>query len=182
MFVSEWGFTGTVEEISAVWGDMTEGELMYVPMPRDPNGDGNYYLESYPNGYCIIKGCDNPDGVALLVSCMRFKVLDPTVVDIDRRLLEEVYLWNKDMLDMHDYLIDLVNTSESLIMSYDAGMGDTVNNAVSNIEGFSHSQNISSWAQVKEAYGDSLQYGIDELNKTIDDFIAAGGNVEAQYP
>ena len=180
--VSEWGFTGTVEEISAVWGDMTEGELMYVPMPRDPNGDGNYYLESYPNGYCIIKGCDNPDGVALLVSCMRFKVLDPTVVDIDRRLLEEVYLWNKDMLDMHDYLIDLVNTSESLIMSYDAGMGDTVNNAVSNIEGFSHSQNISSWAQVKEAYGDSLQYGIDELNKTIDDFIAAGGNVEAQYP
>ena len=70
--VSEWGFTGTVEEVSAVWGDMEAGELMYVPLPRDPNGDGNYYLESYPNGYCIVKNCKNPDGVALLVSCMRF--------------------------------------------------------------------------------------------------------------
>ena len=180
--VSEWGFTGTVDEISAVWGDMRDGELMFVPMPRDPNGDGNYYLESSPNGYCIIKGCANPEGVALLVSCMRFKTIDPTVVDIDRKLLQEVYLWNQDMLDMHDYLMDLVNKSDHLIMSYDAGMGDTLNDTVGTIEGFAHSRNASTWAQVKEANGEKLLYGIDELNKTVDDFIAAGGNVEAQYP
>ena len=180
--VSEWGFTGTVEDVSARWGDMADGELMFVPLPRDPNGDGNYYLESYPHGYCIIKSCRNPDGVALLVSCMRFKVLDPTVVSIDRRLLEEKYLWTQEMLDMHDYLINIVNTSNNLIMSYDAGMGNIVGDAVGDIEGFSHSMNPQSWAQVKEANGDRLQYGIDELNATIDAFIAAGGDVDAQYP
>ena len=180
--VAEWGFTDTVDEIAAVWGDMRDGELMFVPMPRDPNGDGNYYLESYPNGYCIIKSCKNPDGVALLVSCMRFKAIDPTVVDIDRKLLEEKYLWSEDMLDMHDYLMDLVNESDALIMSYDAGMGDQVNSIVANIEGFSHSSSVQSWAQVKEANADVLQSSIDELNKTIDDFIASGGDVEAQMP
>ena len=126
---------------------MTEGELMFVPLPRDPNGDGNYYLESSPNGYCIIKSCKNPDGVALLVSCMRFKAIDPTVVDIDRKQLKEVYLWNQDMLDMHDYLQNLVDTSDYLIMSYDAGMGDMINDTVGTIEGFSHSRNVSTWAQ-----------------------------------
>lgn len=180
--VSEWGFTGTVEEISAVWGDMTEGELMFVPLPRDPNGDGNYYLESSPNGYCIIKSCKNPDGVALLVSCMRFKAIDPTVVDIDRKQLKEVYLWNQDMLDMHDYLQNLVDTSDYLIMSYDAGMGDMINDTVGTIEGFSHSRNVSTWAQVKEANADKLQYAIDELNATVDAFIASGGEVNAQNP
>lgn len=180
--VAEWGFTGTVDEIGAVWGDMTEGDLMFVPMPRDPNGDGNYYLESYPNGYCIIKSCKNPDGVALLVSCMRFKAIDPTVIDIDRKLLEEKYLWTEDMLAMHDYLIELVNSSDALIMSYDAGMGNVVNSTVENIEGFSHLSEVQSWAQVKEANSDKLQVAIDELNSTIDDFIASGGNVEAQYP
>lgn len=180
--VSEWGFTGPVNEISSVWGDMKDNELMFVPLPRDPDGDGNYYLESYPNGYCIIKSCDNPDGVALLVSCMRFKAIDPTVVDIDRKLLKETYLWNQDMLDMHDYLKDLVNKSNALIMSYDAGMGDPVNKTVESIEGFSHSSSVQSWAQVKEANGDKLQYAIDELNTTIDGFIASGGDVDAQYP
>ena len=89
-----------------------------------PTATATYYLESSPNGYCIIKSCKNPDGVALLVSCMRFKAIDPTVVDIDRKQLKEVYLWNQDMLDMHDYLQNLVDTSDYLIMSYDAGMGD----------------------------------------------------------
>ena len=83
---------------------------------------------------------------------------------------------------MHDYLLDLVNTSDALIMSYDAGMGDQVNTIVGNIEGFSHASNAQSWAQVKEANSDTLVNAIDELNKTIDEFIASGGEVEAQYP
>lgn len=180
--VPEWGFTDTVDEISAVWGDMRDGELMFVPMPRDPNGDGTYYLESYPNGYCIIKSCDNPEGVALLVSCMRFKAIDPTVIDIDRKFLEELYLWTPDMLEMHDYLIDLVNKSDELIMSYDEGMGSQVNGIVGNIEGFAHSSSVQSWAQVVSANRNSLQNSIDDLNGVIDAFIAAGGDVETQMP
>lgn len=78
--------------------------------------------------------------------------------------------------------MELVNSSDALIMSYDAGMGDQVNSAVENIEGFAHSSSVQSWAQVKEATADNLQYYIDELNKTIDEFIASGGDVETQYP
>lgn len=38
----------------------------------------------------------------LLSMCERFKILDPTVIDIDIKQLKEVYLWNQEMLDMND--------------------------------------------------------------------------------
>ncbi len=96
-------FTGPVEEISAVWGDITENELMFVPLPRYQNGDGNYYLTSIPQGYMIVTGAQNPEGVALLASCERFKIIDPTVISIDRKQLKETYLWTDEMLDMYDH-------------------------------------------------------------------------------
>lgn len=116
-------FTGPVETISAVFGDITENELMFVPLPRDPQGDGYYYTESSASGYCIVAGASNPEGVALLAACDRFKVLDPTVVNIDRRQKEEIYLWTDEMLDMWDECYRL-STTGNVIVTYDAGIGD----------------------------------------------------------
>lgn len=98
----KWAFTGPVDDMSAIWGDIAAGELMFVPIPRNPNGDGKYYLGGQPVGYHIISGAANPDGVVLLSMCERFKILDPTVIDIDIKQLKEVYLWTQEMLDMND--------------------------------------------------------------------------------
>lgn len=56
---------------------MNNEEVMIVPVPRDPNGDGQYYIDSIPVGYCLVKGAKNPEGVALLSMCERFKIVDP---------------------------------------------------------------------------------------------------------
>ncbi len=164
-----WVFTGTVDEISNIWGDLTEGELMFVPVPRDPNGDGLYYTETTPTGYCLVKGAENPEGAALLASCDRFKVLDPTVVSFDRRQLEETYLWTEEMLSMYDECYRLANTDNTMV-AFDAGYGDKIYNIVGECEGIAGQKEPSTWAQVKEKYSESLEYYIGELNKQVEEF------------
>ncbi len=166
----DWGFTGPVEEISNVWGDVTANEIMFCPMPRDDNGDGVYYTESNASGYLIVSGADNPEGVALLASCDRFKVLDPTVVNIDKRQKEETYLWTKEMLDMWQTCYDLAAKAENVIIVYDNGLGDKLGSVVSNYESNGHIQNAETWAQLKEANNEKLSFYVDEINTMIAEY------------
>ena len=159
-------FTAPVEEISNVWGDITANELMFCPAPRDPNGDGGYYTECYPSGYCIVSGSDNPEGVVLFSSCERFKILDPTVVKIDLKQKKEIYLWTQEMLDMHETCYNLA-CSGNYIVPYDAGLGDKLSGVVDAFENNGHTQDATTWAQLKEANSEKLAYYLDELNDQL---------------
>ena len=165
-----WVFTGTVEEISNLWGDMTQNELMFVPLPRDPDGDGRYVTESIPNAYGLVKGAENPEAVALLASCDRFKVLDPTVVSIDRRQLEEIYLWTDEMLAMYDTCVEIANSGSDVIVAYDAGLGTKLSSIVGEIEGTAFQSEAQSWAQLKEKYGEQMDYYVADLNSQMAEF------------
>ena len=165
-------FTGPLDEMSAIWGDIEGGELMFVPLPRDNNGDGTYYIATSPSGYCIVQGAENPEGVALFAACERFKIIDPTVVSIDRKQLEETYKWSDEMLAMWDICYELCNNSEVAIIKYGEGYGSKLYSSINALENLAHrdiSETIT-WAQGKEKHGDSLSYYIDELNKDILEF------------
>ncbi len=165
-------FTGPVEDMSNIWGDIEAGELMFCPVPRDPNGDGKYYINCSPNGYALVKGGENHAGAALLASCDRFKILDPTVISIDRRNLEEVYLWTDEMLEMWDICYDIANKSDGVIFSYN--FGDRVNSYVSTFYDTAHMAEASTWAQLKESTSEALVYYVSELNTQVEEFIAKG--------
>lgn len=169
--VGTWGFTGTVEEISAVWGDVTEGEVMFCPLPRDEAGDGNYYCSVKPTGYCIISGASNPDGVALLAACERFKVLDPTVVSIDEKQLRETYLWTEEMLEMYDICHDAAN-SEYVSVEYNDGLGTKLADSAGECKRIGRKATAQTWAQLKEKYSEQVIYYINELNSDIAEYVA----------
>ncbi len=165
-------FTGPVEEISAIWGDITANELMFVPLPRYENGDGVYYLTSIPKGYMIVTGAENPEGVALLAACERFKIIDPTVVSIDRKQLKETYLWTNEMLDMYDHCYELAQ--KNISMYYNGNFTDSLNSAYNSFrDGVARSATPTSWAQLKEQHTDSFEYYIEEQNALIDDYISS---------
>ncbi len=172
-----WAFTGTVESISAVWGDMSAEELMFAPMPRDPAGDGNYYIQAQAQGYTIIKGAENPHGVALYAMCERFKIVDPTVISIDERQLKEIYLWTDEMLQMYAECKRLSERGDSTIMEYGSGVGDSISKIVGNLKSLSRTSadNVSTWAQGKERNMDALNYYLDELNANIEEYMAENG-------
>ncbi len=165
--VEKWGFTDTVENINQVWGDIEAEELMFCPMPRSENGDGNYYLASQPCGYHIISGASNPEGVALYTQCERFKILDPTVIDIDRKQLEEIYMWTDEMLQMLDICYEIANSNS--IVNFSSGCQSQLKSAISNCIGGTLGNNPSTWAQLKEQYGEQIEYYIEELNAMFAD-------------
>ncbi len=171
-----WAFTGPIDEISNVWGDVEKNELMFVPLPRDPDGDGKYYMSVKASGYCIINNAENPEGVALLASCERFKILDPTVISIDRKQLEEKYLWTDEMLDMYDICKAIAQNADTAIVYYGNGLGDDLWQTAESIKSSARQSttNATSWAQTKESNGEKLLYYVDELNSNMNEFIANG--------
>ncbi len=168
-----YAFTGPVEDVSALMGDMESHEVMLVPLPRDENGDGKYYIESEPVGYVMIKGASNPEGVALFSACERFKVIDPTVDSIEVKQLREIYLWTDEMLNMYDecYRIasELAENGEAIVL-YGDGLGN-VNSYASQFEtqGFV-AGGAQTWAQLKEQNQETLNYYLDDLNTQISEF------------
>lgn len=165
-FCGTWGFTDTVENMASLWGDVTNGEIMFVPPPRDPQGDGNYYIETTPNSYVIINGAENPEGVALLSACERFKILDPTVITIDRKQLKEKYYWTDEMLEMYDTCYELARTGAT-ILDYTDGLGESLYKVSNDIREYIHVSNGKTWAQTKENNAEKLNYYIEELNSII---------------
>ena len=161
-----WAFTAPVAEINQVWGDIEAGELMFVPIPRDSEGDGNYYCTTRSNGYCMVKDGPNPEGVALLASCDRFKILDPTVISVDKKQLIEVYKWSEEMLDMYDHTHDLANGEYSVLV-YDAGLGTQLDSTVNSCKELGRLQEAQTWASIREGYAERLEYYVNELNEEV---------------
>lgn len=164
-------FKGPVDEVSSLWGDILAGELMFAPMPRDPQGDGVYYMGASPymKSYGIVKGAENPAGVALFAACERFKIIDPTVETIDRKQLREVYKWSNEMLDMWDTCKALALANQRMDLTGD--LPSNLGNALGRLsDGIIRSANPSSWAQLKEENRESVEYYIEELNDLISEY------------
>lgn len=172
-FCDKIGFTLPVDEMNQIWGDIEAGEIMFVPLPRYQDGDGVYYLNATPSGYMMCYGAKNPEGVALLASCERFKVIDPTVIDVDRRQLQYKYLWSEEMLEMHDTCKELVY--DNVVMFYTGDLTDNLNNVYNSIDwGINRGGANTSWAQIKEQNREALDYYLDELNSYIDEYEVSG--------
>lgn len=167
------GFRLPVEEMNNIWGDIENGEFMFCPLPRYQNGDGKYYLNAMPKGYMMIQGAENPDGVALLAACERFKILDPTVVNIDEKQLKETYKWTEEMLEMNRTCNAIVAAEP--IMFYTGNlpqkMQDIYNTFDWNIRRSGASQ---TWAQLKESNRESFEYYLEELNALISEYQETG--------
>ncbi len=163
--------TGPVDEISAEYADVTANELMFVPMPRDPEGDGKQFVESDPMGYCIVKDAPNPQGVALLAMCDRFKAIDPTVMSVDRMQKMEKYLWTDEMLEMYDLCVELAN-GDNVVLAYDENaLGSQLGTICTDIERNGMQSDAQTWAQVKEAHADQITYYLEELNAEVEEFM-----------
>lgn len=112
-----------------------------------------------------------------MASCDRFKVIDPTVVDIDRMQLETTYMWNQDMLEMWDECYELAVANPRIDLTGD--LPDNLNTIVGNLgNGIIRSENPSTWAQLKEQNREAFEYYIDELNAMVADYVTDGTTIE----
>ena len=172
--IGESFFKAPVSEIESIWGDITNGELMFAPLPRDPQGDGNYYLETsfedINGSLAIVNNAKNPEGAALLAACMRFKKIDPIVIQIDNRQLKEKYHWSDEMIEMSNECKEIAD--RHVVIDLTGNLPNNLQGAMGNLGGnaIARSADPSSWAQIKEEYKEQVQYYIDELNAMINEY------------
>ncbi len=162
--------TAPVEEMAEIWGDMTNQEIMFVPMPRDPDGDGKHYVTTAPSGYALVEGAKNPEGVGLLAACDRFKALDPTVKAFDKREKMNKYLWTEEMFEMQLEFERLKEEEGNVVVPYDKGIGDKLDSIVNKTKELGRKDKPTSWAQVKESFKEQLEYYVDEWNYEVEEY------------
>ena len=79
---------------------------MFVPMPKDPNSD-KYYIPCGLDGYMMVKGGKNPEGVAKFAACKRVATTDDRAKEIGREQMVKDYAWRDDMIEMLQKCHDL---------------------------------------------------------------------------
>lgn len=175
--IDEWG--NTCDDYASTYGDTRDNELMFVPYPRYDEGDGIYYLSTIPSGFAIVKGAPNPEGAALLATCTRFKIIDPTVVSIDEKQYRQVLHWSDDMMDMYKHCKELATAN--LRMFYTGNLPEQAQDAYNWIDwGMCRTGGSNSWAQLKEQYGERLTYYLDDTNVMIDNYVPGQGSVTTE--
>ncbi len=87
-----------------------QGEIMFVPMPKDPAADA-HYLPTGMVAFALAKGAPNPEGAAAYIECELIAQQDEKAKEISRNLAVEDYGWTEEMLAMQDTIQELTNAN-----------------------------------------------------------------------
>lgn len=140
-----------------------EGEIMFVPMPKDPNAD-KYYLPSGVDAYALCKAAPNPEGAAAFMNCKLLAVGDEAAQGIAEKQYREDYGWDDEMIDMWKKTKALTN--ENPVIDFYAGVSADVYDLVHNpIKDASY--NGKDWSSTRDTISAPVENEIAELNKTI---------------
>ncbi|MCH5350139.1 MAG: extracellular solute-binding protein [Oscillospiraceae bacterium] len=139
------------------------GEIMFVPMPRDPEADA-YYLPSSMDAYALCKGAPNPEGAAAYMRCKLIAGNSDAAKEITERQYREDYGWTDEMIDMMHTVDEL--TDANPVISFHMGLATDVANAVDDgIKQASFSG--ADWATTRETINGMTDIAVEELNQKI---------------
>ena len=92
-----WALYSSPDQWQAQFGE----NAMFVPMPKDPNAS-EYYIPCGLDGYVMVNGGKNPEGVAKFAACKRMTITNERANAIAREQLIADYGWRDDMCQMLD--------------------------------------------------------------------------------
>ena len=83
----------------AQWQKEFGEDAFFVPMPKDPEAD-EYYIPVGIESYVMVKGAQNPEGVAKYLDCKRYTIIDEEVNAIADQQMIDDYGWTEEMVEM----------------------------------------------------------------------------------
>lgn len=147
------------------YGDMAAGEIMFVPIPSSADSDVTY-VPSRIHGFCIVKGAQNPEGVAAYLDCCRASELDPATRQITLDQLQQDYGWTDEMLEMRETIFQL--SSENPVFDFEQGVNTDLNSFCDTaIRGTMNPAEQKTWTQVVGENEAAINYLVDEANKSF---------------
>ena len=140
------------------------GEIMFVPMPKDPEAD-KYYLPANMDAYALCKGAPNPEGAAAFIKCKLIAEQDEKSLEITEKQYREDYGWTDEMMEMWHRVREMTdaNPVASIHMGLPTEQANIIDDAIKQA-----SFNGTDWAVKREEIATLCQETVDALNKEID--------------
>ena len=140
-----------------------QGEIMFVPMPRDPAAD-EYYLPANMDAYALCKGAENPEGAAAFIKCKLIAEKDESALAITEKQYREDYGWTDEMFEMWYKVRELTDANPvvSLHMGLPSDVAAIVDDSIKQA-----SFNGKDWNVTREEISGLTQTTVDELNHQI---------------
>lgn len=158
-----WELQNTVEKTKN-FGDMEAGEIMFVPMPKDPASD-HYYQASRIHGYNLVQGAKNPEGVGAFLDCSKVAASDESIKQITIDTLRDEYKWSEDMLDMYQNVIQLAK--DYPVLEFYGGVSEAVAKDFDQVSRGTMIPGEKSWTEMRAEYQESIAYRINQANNEL---------------
>ncbi|MGN0593743.1 MAG: extracellular solute-binding protein, partial [Hominimerdicola sp.] len=118
----------TTQDKTAPFGDITAGEVMFVPMPRLDDSD-TYYTSARVEGYLLCKNAPNPEGFAAYMDCLQVANAEASNIHIEQ--LKKEYGWTDEMIEMREEVYRLAN--ENPVYDFQEGVSAELSTLMVNI-------------------------------------------------
>ncbi len=151
--------------VTEQYGDIAEGEVMFVPVPSSADSDVTY-VPSRIHGFCIVKGAQNPEGVAAFLDCCRASEIDEAAKGITYEQYQEDYGWTDEMIEMRATIYEL--SSQNPVFDFEQGVNSDLNNICDTaIRGTMNPQEQKTWTEVVGENQQAIDYLVNEANKNF---------------
>lgn len=155
-----------VPEKTKLFGDMEAGEIMFVPMPKNPESD-TYYISSRVHAFNLCHKAPNPEGFAAYMECCKLSTDSDVVSEIFEGQLRDDYKWTDELIEMRKTCYELARQNpvfdiqEGVSADLKAVM-ETVSQATVVTGG-----SVTTWTECRTANEGSVKYLIDEANEEM---------------
>ena len=159
-----WAIQNTPEKVKLI-GDVEAGEIMFVPMPRNPAGDGKYYMGSRVHGYNLCTGAPNPQGVAAYLDCCQ--VAYQKASNIGEEVLINDYKWNDQMIEMRRKCYDLC--AENPVFDLQGGVSNELDTVMQDLSQATMitGGGATTWTEAVGTYKAKVEYLLKLSNDNV---------------
>ncbi|MBR4622206.1 MAG: extracellular solute-binding protein [Ruminococcus sp.] len=160
-----WGIEDA-PSVTAPYGDISAGEVMFVPVPCDPDGD-TMYVPSRVHGFCLVHGAKNPEGVAAWLDCTRYAEQDEKAKSITEEQLRDDYGWTDEMIEMRENIYQMA--AEHPVFEFSQGISPEISSLTDNIvKGTMNPAEATTWTQVVTENEKALNWLIDDAQSKVE--------------
>lgn len=153
-------------EKTKLFGDLDNEEVMFVPMPKDPDSD-TYYMSAKINGFNLCHNAQNPEGFAAFMTCKKTTAQNGGS-EIFIEQLKKDYKWTDEMIEMRNKMINMVN--EHPVFDIMDGVSSDLKTIMQEVWQGSMitGGNTKTWTNVRTTNQGAIKRWLDDANKSMD--------------
>ena len=147
------------------FGSIEDGEVMFVPMPKDPDSD-TYYISAKVSGYNLCHNAPNPEGFKAYMTCLKVAA-DNGGADIYEDQLKNEYKWTDEMIEMRQKMYQMV--IDNPVYDIQDGVSPELKTLMQNVSQATMitGGDAMSWTKCRSSNQSGVQWLLDDANKEI---------------